>query len=283
MKKKIIVNTDFNIKEKKVLEYAFRLANDLDLSIIIYKMINGEFSPPELHSQGMAVPQDFESIIEEEKERAEQHYNDWVSEIKNKISFKNKVELMIKESTDAFHLSEEANKPDVSHVVISGTEKDNLFTRLTNENYINIIKTTLKPVWIIPPEYDYRGINKLVYATDYNKEDLQTIKKLVHMLSPFSPRIIAVNVTDDLGFKTKIEEDGYKKMVDERIGYQGFETYRVKGDDVIESVQDFAAKTQADAIVLLKENKDFFEKIFSKSITKEMIYKAGVPLMVFSE
>ncbi len=281
--KKIIVNTDFNIDEKKVLEYAFNLAKDLDHSIIIYKMINAEFSPPELHSQGMAVPQDFQSIVEDKKRRVAEHFDDWVKEIKRKIPFNNKVELMIKESTDAFHLSEEANKPDVSHVVICGTKKNNLFTRLTNENYINIIKTTLKPVWIIPPGYDYKSINKLVYATEYNKEDLQTIKKLVHMLSPITPRIIAVNVTDDLGFKTKIEEDGYKKMVDERIGYQGFETYRVKGDDVIESVQDFAAKTQADVIVLLKENKDFFEKIFSKSITKEMIYKAGIPLMVFSE
>lgn len=281
--KKIIVNTDFNIKEKKVLEYAFNLANDLDHSIIIYKMINAEFSPPELHSQGVAIPQDFESIIEEEKKRTEEHFNDWVREIKRKIPFNNKVELMIKESTDAFHLSEEANKPDVSHVVISGTEKDNLFTRLTNENYLNIIKSTLKPVWIIPPGYDYKSINKLVYSTEYNKEDLQAIKKLVYMMSPFSPRIIAVNVTDDLGFKTKIEEDGYKKMVDDKIGYQGFETYRVKGDDVIEGVQDFVAKTQADVIVLLKENKDFFEKMFSKSITKEMIYKASVPLMIFSE
>jgi len=50
-----------------------------------------------------------------------------------------------------------------------------------------------------------------------------------------------------------------------------------------EFLNDFALENNADLIVLLKKNKNYLEKLFGSSFTKNVIRKTKIPVLIFKE
>ena len=59
--------------------------------------------------------------------------------------------------------------------------------------------------------------------------------------------------------------------------------YQSKHDDLIQLLNDFALNNRADLLVMLKENKSFFERIFKSSHTKEILKTTQLPVLVYHE
>jgi nucleotide-binding universal stress UspA family protein len=57
----------------------------------------------------------------------------------------------------------------------------------------------------------------------------------------------------------------------------------VKNQDITEILNKEAAEINADLIVVLQENKNFLERIFEGSFTKELINQTQIPVLVFHE
>jgi nucleotide-binding universal stress UspA family protein len=54
-------------------------------------------------------------------------------------------------------------------------------------------------------------------------------------------------------------------------------------NDTAELLNDYALLIKADLIVVLKENKSFFERIFKSDPAKKIIKKSMLPVLVFHE
>ena len=163
-------------------------------------------------------------------------------------------------------------------------DDDNSILSLSS-SHMKIVKLAKCPVWIIPSNLPFKHFQKIVYATDYQEADVHNLKKLISLFSGFSPQIIALHITDSLEFEERVLRKGFKDTLEKETDFEklSIRLLKDKNDHPEDSIDEFAKEINADLIVLLKENRGFFERIFKPSSTQRMLNKTNLPVLIFQE
>jgi nucleotide-binding universal stress UspA family protein len=181
-------------------------------------------------------------------------------------------------------LKEKVENKTYTMVMIQGhTEQD---TWLNDSVNMSVVENVPCPVYIIPPNSKYQPLNKVVYATDYKEEDLTTLKSLLNLAKPLDPEIIALHISNDDKFERKLKSEGFTKMLSEKQGFNkvSFKMIADKdGKNAVESLVSEAEKVKANLIVVLKENRNFFERLFKSSFTANLVKETQLPILVFQK
>ncbi len=266
-----------------ILKYAARLAEDLNCKIdLLYSV--------ELQNFPMGVPtmarqaeyyneQQLRKLFEEVKKTFEKEVN----VVKSKLKNPPEINYQVKQGISAHVVDDFTDKGKYKYLLLSADE-DNSF--LINDRNQDIIKHAHCPVWIVPSNRDYKKVESIIYATDYNEEDIDTMKKISDLATVFDAKITGLHVTDNLDFNEKVKNSGFRDMITDKVGYKKLDITTIvqeKGDSLAKTINGFAEMVDGDMIAVLKENKNFFERLFTKSETKDIISHTHYPLLVFQE
>ncbi len=175
-----------------------------------------------------------------------------------------------------------SNKADM--VILEGQQNESFWMQ-TSTN-MDVINTVECPIWIIPNGAIYRPFSEIVYATDYKEEDVTNLKKLISLFPHLMPNITALHITDNVDFEDKVKKAGFVEMLQSKTSYKQLTVkavYKSKHDELIPLLNDIAVNNNADLLVMLKENKSFFERIFTSNYTKELLKTTQLPVLVFRE
>lgn len=176
------------------------------------------------------------------------------------------------------------NEGKIDMAIIESRQEDSFWSQ-TSSN-MDLIRELNCPVWIIPKGEAYAPIKNVVYATDYNEEDVANIKKLIDLFPMLRPNITALHITDSRDFKDRVKKAGFKEMLQEKVPYPNLivkAIHRQNDDDVAKLLADFSETNHTDLVVVLKQNKSFFERLFKANHTKEILEKSELPVLVFRE
>lgn len=174
-----------------------------------------------------------------------------------------------------------------NHPIMLVTEslKDKSFWTQSTDS-IDIINNANCPVWVIPHGSEYIPFTKIVYATDYREEDIPTMKNLITLTYWFSPEITALHIGDNADFDERVKKAGFNEVLRSKIGYQNITVKTIvdkSKEDISHIINDYAINTNANLIVVLKENRNFFDRIVNPSATKKIVRDAKLPVLVFKE
>jgi nucleotide-binding universal stress UspA family protein len=170
-------------------------------------------------------------------------------------------------------------------MVVLKNDGDSSLWDLTDKD-MKVIRHVKCPVWLIPVDTEFKFYDEIVYATDYNEEDLTTMQKLVRLTSRFSPNITALHVNTDDGFMARVERAGFQEMIRKKTSYDRIKVKVLQESDTNDMgllVNDFSTLVRAKLIVVLKENKHFLERIFNPDTSRKIIRQAIIPVLVFHE
>jgi nucleotide-binding universal stress UspA family protein len=168
--------------------------------------------------------------------------------------------------------------------VIAATDKENDF--LINDRNMDLIRNVDCPVWVVPEGKKYRPLRSIIYATDYNEEDIKTMQRLTELAKIHSATITALHVNENFDFDARVKNSGFKDELAEKVGYGKLDVsilVQEKDKSLSDVMNEFANMVDADLIVVLKENRNFFNRLFTKSKTKQIIGKAEFPVLVYHE
>lgn len=281
--KSLLIPTDLSEKARPAIFYGIEIAKKLDLQVFI-TYVADVYGYVLNYGYGISVPPTtYTKANSEIREQAETAFQELLSEVDEKYSQRPPVHLITKKGDTSYVIEELVERHDVDMVIIPGRADREFFSQfIADKNYLTA-KNTPCPVWIIPPEYEFKSLNKIVYATDYNEEDIATLKSLVHLAKPYNAEIVILHITDSDDFNRKIKQSGFHEMVREKVDYPAIEHVHKRGSDVVDDVNEFAIQSKADLIVMLKENDNFLQQIFSRSNTKKMIWHSKLPLLIYKE
>jgi nucleotide-binding universal stress UspA family protein len=171
----------------------------------------------------------------------------------------------------------------INMVILEGGESDGFWTR--NSTHMDIIRNVKCPVWVVPKQSAYRALREILYATDYREEDLATLKKLIALTHHFSPRITAIHITENLDFDVRIQKAGFQEMLQTKTSYDQVSVKSLVEEtgveDIGQLVNNYASLVEANLIVVLKENRHFFDRLFNSSATKKIVQQAKIPVLVY--
>jgi nucleotide-binding universal stress UspA family protein len=177
------------------------------------------------------------------------------------------------------------NASDFDLIVMGTNGPDDFYQFFSGSNAYNVIQKAEVPVLLVPLDCDYRNINMVVYAYDYLRDGKLPQKQISKWIKILNTELRVLEV---------LEESTSKRIDNELKGLQAvirnqspnelnltFDT--IHSNDVVDAINDYVLRHNADMLVLCTHHYTFMEKIFHKSVIKALSAMARYPVMVFHQ
>ncbi|WP_353096867.1 hypothetical protein [Empedobacter brevis] len=135
---------------------------------------------------------------------------------------------------------------------------------------------------IVPEDNKGFKIEKVIFFTDYHQQDRKVFEIFQHLLKPKNITCTMVHITDE-GY-----EEEYKKLknwtnnlVNATSDCMPLETKLILNKEKLNVVNEIIEELHADLCLLtLIERRNFFERLFSKSLARKIILNPKVPILL---
>lgn len=148
----------------------------------------------------------------------------------------------------------------------------------------DLVEKSRYPVLVFPVDRSYQPFRSIIYASDYHEEDITAIRDL----SRLADRLMA-SVTVYHAFKNKadfeenLKKAGFEEKINRQISFRDIPVKQEHTKKVASGIKEFCERNYADLIVVMREDKNFFQEFFGHSTTKELLKEAEIPVLVYHQ
>ncbi len=271
---KILIPTDFSKLSKVAVNYAAKIAMELDAELVLLNVLFLD-APPRASMSLKSVEDvlkgnaeiDSVQLINELKEQHKGNLN-----ITHKIILGNPVEDIVENY--AVH-----NGIDL---IIMGTKgATGLEKYIIGSNAAGVISNSSIPVITVPEHARFNGLKHIVYATDMWDLNIEA-KALVPLAQLFNSTIHIVHIIEP-NSKKNIEIKTITTDLISELNYTKIKFKVVINDDIINGIDEYIADIKADLLAMFTRELTFFEKLFGKSVTRQMAFHSWIPMISFKK
>lgn len=135
------------------------------------------------------------------------------------------------------------------------------------------------PVMVVPEQLPNRAPKTLVYASDLHKADPFELWKATRWLAPFEVQVHCVHINDGPASGIMQMEE-LKTFFAKQFHQMDIAFHHLPGKALVSTINDFTEKINADLVIMFQPQRPFFERIFHKSQTVNMVDHLRLPLLV---
>ena len=151
-------------------------------------------------------------------------------------------------------------------------------------SYPKLIEYVKCPVLIIPDNIKQAELQNVVYATDYNPEDVQSLKHLSNFMKQSEKAHITIlHNEQEYNFREKLQWTGFKNIVQSEINSNNLDFALKNNKDFLTGIEEFTEESNPDMLAIMKEKKGFFEDLFTENKTKYVLTHFHKPVLVYHE
>ncbi|HMG94395.1 MAG TPA: universal stress protein [Chryseolinea sp.] len=265
--KKILCPTDFSDAAQNGIAYAAKLA----------KVINGELTLLNVHSSIEFVPpdsgKDLASITKQlqlESDEINRTFH---------VPCNAVVETTLRTLTSV--IEDLSDQYDL--IVMGSNGPDNIYQFFRGTNAYNAAVNAKVPVLIVPEKYVYSEIRNIVYAFDYLKERKLPLEKLTKFASVLKAQVTVLQIMEEAESKGAAEDLHELQLIIKNL-YSGdvplkYETLR--SSDIALSVNRYVSNVEADMLSVCSVHMNVVERLFHKSVIKNIAATSDFPVFVF--
>jgi nucleotide-binding universal stress UspA family protein len=269
--KAILVATDFSTSAEKAVHYAAQLATSLGASLHILHV----YHIPTTVSEVPVVPnmdeienECYEKLVKLGAELQER-YN-IIPHVKATMGF-------------AVEEIQEYKKEIHAGLIVMGMHERGRFSEMILGSTSTVLFRNVDiPVLIVPEECMFKKPEWIALATDLKETNLETFEIIKEIAQKFNSKIQIVNV-----LKKELVPD-YEKSVsgiqlDNYLEEFSHMFFFPENSEIREGIEDFLAQHPTDIIAMVPRQHGLFERIFGKSVTKDMAFHTHIPLLILPE
>lgn len=281
---KILCPVDFSSDSLNAVEFAAKIAEQQKSSLtLIHVFTESEFG--EALSKGLLSSHYKQADIDDLTTAAENILNGLTKEV-NQISQPKGMQ-----GCDSYftygplqeQLTSYAEENDYDLIVMGTTGVTDVMERYIGSNTMQTISRAHCPVLCIPANTQYKDINKIVYASDYQVEDSNVLNQLTDFVTPTGAEIHVLHIAQQ---ENDIEEAMYNDNVEQTKTYLNYERLKFSiayNEDPAHGIDNYMIQEKADLLAIFYRQKNFFQKLLDDSTTKDITYFATYPVMIFKE
>ncbi|MCZ2141782.1 MAG: universal stress protein [Bacteroidia bacterium] len=270
----ILVPTDFSPIANNALLYAIEFAKRCNANIHILHVKQVPLSDPNIPAE--AYQMYIDEINKNEQDGIEKLKAAILIDANIKYTFHSAVGFV----SDEVHSFTENNEVDL---IIMGTKgASNLTEILIGTNAASVIGKTLIPALIIPPNFQFKPIKNILYATDYNEPEFPAFTRLVYIAEIFDASITVMHNKTDYDKYFNIESTFFNRNK-EKLNYPNLKIVSQEQKDTLTAIDNWIDANKNDLVVLAKHNRSFFDRLFHRSLSKRMAYHTKIPLLILNK
>lgn len=279
--KTILVPTDFSKGAVYAARTAARLAEKLHTSVLLWNCgLKLPIAPPYLGGTMAVAVMAGTTESTHQLERAVMELEDFI--LATDGDYKPQLLTRYREGILAEELAKELQEHEVEMIVIGSSTGSNTEHIFTGSDASKIIETADCPVFIIPPKGGLDLLDKVVFATNFEPEDLRAILYL-HKLSEklnFALEIVHVITSGHMDLTLIAKETAFNAQLialkSHLISYR-----QIRGKQVIGQLNRICKQTGADVLAMTHHQYSFFKRLLTDSVAKKELAHQKVPLLLF--
>ncbi len=266
----ILLPTDFSASANKALDYAILMAKKTSATLTV------------LHVNQIALldasmpPETYQLFVSE----IENFVKEGFALIKKKLSttginciYESKYGFIADEICD---YSEDAQ---TDLIIMGTTGTSGLGEVLIGSNCASVIGRSSVPCMAIPDNAAVKEFGKIIYATDYNEPEFPAFSRLLFFAELFDAEIDVVHVESENDHYFNSENNFFKKNKN-NINYSKIRYTNLPQGKTADVINHYIDENHADLLVLAKHNRNFFDRLMHRSLSKKMAYHTHLPLLI---
>jgi nucleotide-binding universal stress UspA family protein len=272
-----IVPIDFSINAKIAAKYAMLLAQATNADIRLLHIIE----PPLIGTDKREAR--YKEKVSLAKEEAAIKLEKLCEEL-NEESINVKCDYVVRVAESSSEIIVSAALNNKADFIVMGTRGAGAIKKIIlGSNTASVIEDSPIPVFVIPEEVSFFNPKKIVFASRFHNSDVQAIKQLSFIASAFNAELIIVHFIEN----KKGKEAGSSIMaiflarIREVITYPKITCHTFENENAQKGIEKFIDVVDADIIALSTKNRNPIEKLFSRSMTKDMSFHSKIPLLAF--
>lgn len=283
--KKILVPTDFSVPAENAARYALGLAKEMKADIIICNA----FKVPTEAPMAAQVAWPLMNYAELQQEVT--------TELDSLVKSLSSQSCLAEEAEYCPDLTYESRVGSVFEVVSSMVRKEKIdlvvmgiagangFTQLIlGSNTREMVERADFPVLLVPFEAGFKKIEKIVFASNLSKDELEPLQVLSGFAAELNAKIIIAHITNkevDPDGKQQHEIDEFFQQVIAEVNFPDIKYEYLWNVDVDNGLDWIAEEKNVDMVVLSHHQHHLLHRMFVGSHTQKLSRHIKVPLLVF--
>lgn len=268
---RILVPTDFSEVANNALKYAMGLAAKTNAVIHLIHVKSFPVMDP-------SFPVDAMSTMIEEMDKISAK---GMEEIRVKILDPAGVNYVLHDTSGFVNDEVETycKGHNIDLIVMGTTGATGLQELLIGSNAATTIGRSEIPVMVIPPSAHLTPIKHILYASDYTEPEFPALSRLIYFAELYDADISVIHVKTDYDRFFDSANNFFVKNK-ASIKRENIKLIQTDKTDISEGINDFIDNNPVDMLCLAKHNRSFFDRLFHRSLSKQMAYHTKIPLLV---
>jgi nucleotide-binding universal stress UspA family protein len=272
--KRIIFPTDFSEAAKHARHAAISLARKQHAQLILLHA----FAPPEVFAEAGTI-------------YMEQHMQRLQDDVDTRLA--QQIEMLKIEAQDIDIIPRSAvgfpadvicdvAREEAASMIVMGTEGASGLKRLfLGSVSARVIEAAPCPVLAIPEHVDSFSVNRIVYATNYQSEELEALKRVAIVAAAYDAEIVVLHVAEK--DKELLDEVfvWYETLVRQELEYPKLSFELLPPAPLQEALKAYVGACDADMLAMSRRQRGLIGRLFGTSESKEMAYSCKCPLLIF--
>jgi nucleotide-binding universal stress UspA family protein len=274
---KILVTTDFSSNSQAAIRFAIQLASQHPHHLTFF------------HSTNIDRPTQWSNAVYQSHENSEstqvlRKLQDFVAETYGGMGLPAlEFDCVVKNNaaTDR-NIMQYAEENGYNYICLSrnGENKSSMWF---GSNTANLINKSQVPVIAVPSTYQGGKITKVTYATDMKQLDTE-LDLVVNFTQPLGATLELLHFTNPAD---ELMDPAEKETINTKLAEYQLETHFERlniENTLIENMNEAFEKSQPSMVIMFtQQDRSFFEKIFSSSISAEYATVSDIPLLIFKK
>ncbi|MEM1321870.1 MAG: universal stress protein [Bacteroidota bacterium] len=274
----IIVPTDFSENAQNAYDYAEQMAKTTGAHLKVVHICH----PSTDHSNGVNIP-----TMEELLKTRQQQLDRFVSQKRTNALEGPVATAMVDQELLIGFAAEELIRlsgQDQCDLIIMGTKgKGNLLERWVGSVSSTVSQRAHCPVLLIPPNMPFTGFKNILYASNYDAVNESTLGHIQQFAELFNANVHLTHVRREShknGNGRHAEDVVLRHLIKQKAPKLQASVTSVGGPTVWEGLYQHARCKKANLIVLVTRHRKFWANLLHRSITKQMVLNATMPLLI---
>ncbi|HLV39511.1 universal stress protein [Xanthomarina sp.] len=277
----ILYATDYSENSKLALKYAHSMSTKMEAKLVVVHVFD---YPTLLDDLSFKAEDPFPDIEGDAFKKHNVKLKAFCENVLKKDAAELNFEIKPIESKSIVNgIIEKANAIDAFIIIIGINGMSAIREIIMGSIAKNLIKKSFCPVLAVPGDSVDTKIETILYASDFEEEDIGAINVLVEIAKPYNAKIKIVHVFP----LEEAVEKGQKKNIEDKINnfidYPNLELVILYSDDAFNTLRVYFGNANADLIAMLERKSDVYHSnLLHRDLVKRMESYGKIPLLSFN-
>jgi nucleotide-binding universal stress UspA family protein len=274
--KTILVPTDFSKTAETAFDFAISLAKKLNSKLVLMNAY--QVSAP-IAEVPFGVLNDERRSLKEESEKV-------LKALKMKMDYAGNLayECLSVEGDTSDSILTVAKEKKVDMIVMGTTGQTGLASVLFGSVSLRVMEKATCPVMAIPPGFSITNtIHNITYATNYHNSDLAAIVKATEIAAAMHAQLNIIHISNAVigADEEKSLMRQFMEKVKKHTDYNDLSFQIIHGYNIEVRLEEYIEDGSTDMLLMATHYRDFLDKLFGRSMTKNIARSAIVPVVAF--